>query len=221
MGLDRDKRPIDAVASNVGHCLWTGIVDPARATIVADRLLEPDMFSGWGIRTLASSMAAYNPVSYHNGSIWPHDNALCAAGLGRYGFAQHAHRIIEGQLAVAASAGGRLPELFAGFARDEVPVPGSYPASCSPQAWAAASPLLWLRTLLRLDPWVPHGKVFVAPALPPWIGRLLVDGIRLGDNRLTITVEHDHVSVVDGGGRDLVRVPREPMTAGHAVGSDG
>jgi glycogen debranching enzyme len=221
MGLDADKRPIDAVTSNVGHCLWTGIVDPARAAMVADRLLAPDMFSGWGVRTLASSMAAYNPVSYHNGSVWPHDNALCAAGLGRYGFTEHAHKIIEGQVAVATSAGGRLPELFAGFARDEMPVPGSYPASCSPQAWAAASPLLWLRTLLRLDPWVTHGKVFVAPAMPAWMQRMLVDGIRLGEHRLTITVDHDQVSVVDGGGHDLIRVPRAPLTASHANSPDG
>ncbi|MCU1343944.1 MAG: Amylo-alpha,6-glucosidase, partial [Acidimicrobiia bacterium] len=137
IGLDADKQPIDSLASNMGHCLWTGIVDPDKAEQVAKHLMSPEMFSGWGVRTLATSMAAYNPVSYHNGSIWPHDNAICAAGLSRYGFSEAAHRIIEGQLAVATAGSGRLPELFAGFDRAELPVPASYPTSCSPQAWAA------------------------------------------------------------------------------------
>src|SRR5690606_15299791 len=134
---------------NVGHCLWTGIIDEERAGEVARRLMSDEMFSGWGVRTLGSTMAAYNPVSYHNGSVWPHDNALCAAGLARYGFIEEAHRIIEAQIDVAQAYRGRLPELFAGFERGRPHVPAAYPTSCSPQAWAAAAPLLWLRTMLR------------------------------------------------------------------------
>ncbi len=196
LGLDADKRCIDAVASNAGHCLWTGIVEPERAARVADRLLRDDMCSGWGIRTLASSMPAYNPVSYHNGSVWPHDNALSVAGLVRYGFVEHAHRVIEGQLAAAAAHGDRLPELFAGFGRDDLPVPGSYPSACSPQAWATAAPLLWLRSLLRLDPDAPRGLAWVAPDLPDSIRQLSVHGINIGNDRLDIDVEdgQTHVS---------------------------
>ncbi len=213
LGLDRTGRPIDAVTSNVGHCLWTGIVDPARARAAADRLLADDMFSGWGVRTLASTMAAYNPVSYHNGSVWPHDNAICAAGLARYGLLDHAHRIIEGQLAVASERSGRLPELFAGFGRAELAVPAAYPASCAPQAWAAAAPLLWLRTLLRLDPWVPFDKVWIAPELPAWIERLDVGGIRLGASTLAVHVEGGAVDIDLDGSLQVVRQPRAPLTA--------
>src|SRR4051794_39620532 len=130
-----------------------------KAAQVAERLLSPEMFTGWGVRTLASSMAAYNPMSYHNGSVWPHDNALLAAGLMRYGFVEHAQRIARGLVDAAAFFGGRLPELFCGFDRDEFPAPVPYPTSCSPQAWAAASPLLLLRSLLRFDPAVPGGRL--------------------------------------------------------------
>ena len=199
LGLDRDKRPIDAVTSNPGHCLWTGIVEPERARLLADRLLEDDLFCGWGLRTLGTGMAAYNPVSYHNGSVWPHDNALCAAGLARYGFVDHAHRLIEGQLAAARRYANRLPELFAGFPRDELGVPGTYPASCSPQAWAAASPLLWLRALLRLEPDVPRGRVSIAPSLPPSIRRLQVTGVRIGETVLDVEIDEGATKVTCPG----------------------
>ena len=213
LALDADKRPVDAVCSNIGHCLWTGIVDPERAQSVADRLLAPDSFTGFGIRTMAASMAAYNPVSYHNGSIWPHDNAIVAAGLARYGFVEHAHRIIEGQLAAAAHQGGALPELFAGFGSDELSVPAGYPTSCSPQAWAAAAPLLWLRTLLRLDPWAPHGEVWVDPHLPTSMRRLRVDGIRIAGGTMSVEVYGGDVSVSAGSGLRVVHRPRPPLTA--------
>jgi glycogen debranching enzyme len=212
LGLDRDKRPIDAVTSNPGHCLWTGIADPERAAAVADRLLGPDLFTGWGIRTLGTGMAAYNPVSYHNGSVWPHDNALCAAGLMRYGFVDHAHRVIEGQLAVAAAQQQRLPELFAGFARDEVGVPAAYPASCSPQAWAAGAPLLWLRTMARLDPNVPGGEVHLAPELPRSIRRLRVEDIELGACRLTVSVDDRGTEVEVSGPLAVIQSPRQPLS---------
>jgi glycogen debranching enzyme len=213
LALDADKRPVDAVASNVGHCLWTGIVDPERAAAVADRLLDDTMFSGWGIRTLSSSMRAYNPVSYHNGSVWPHDNALTAAGLMRYGFVEHAHRVITAQLDVAASYEGRLPELFAGFRRDALGVPASYPTSCSPQAWAAAAPLLWLRTMLRLDPWAPRQRLWLDPALPPAIRRLHVEGISIDDGELTIDIDGDDVDIAGLDGYEVVAGARPPHTS--------
>ncbi len=213
MALDGDKRPVDVLASNIGHCLWTGIIDTERARLVADRLLSPAMFTGFGIRTLASSAAAYNPVSYHNGSVWPHDNALAAAGLARYGFVEEAHRVIEAQLDVARSHHGRLPELFAGFERGELAVPASYPTSCSPQAWASASPLLWLRTLLRLDPWASKGKVWIDPQLPDRLRHLVVSGIRIGDQTLTASIDGDEVRIAGTSGLEIIRESRAPLTA--------
>ncbi|HEX2040097.1 MAG TPA: glycogen debranching N-terminal domain-containing protein [Acidimicrobiales bacterium] len=214
MGLDADKRPIDALASNMGHFLWTGIVDTDKAPSVAARLMSDEMFTGWGIRTLASNMGGYNPISYHCGSVWPHDNALIAAGLMRYGFIEEAQRVILAMLDAAMSQGGRLPELFSGLQRDEFPSVVSYPTSCSPQAWAAASPLLFLRTLLRLDPWIPHGKVWLAPSLPEEIGYLRVDRIPLAGRRVTVEVSDGNVKVEGLPAElELVSVPRDPMTA--------
>ncbi|MEV6561766.1 glycogen debranching N-terminal domain-containing protein [Nocardia sp. NPDC051756] len=189
IGLDRDKRPIDALTSNIGHCLWTGIVDDDKAQRVADHLLSPEMFSGWGIRTLATSMGAYNPVSYHNGSVWPHDNAICAAGLMRYGFTEHANQVVSAMLDASTRFGYRLPELFSGFDRAEFDVPVPYPTSCSPQAWAAAAPLLFLRTLLRLEPSVPEGVLSVAPVVPARYLPLRVGGLRVGSDVLSVTVD--------------------------------
>ncbi|HEX3393321.1 MAG TPA: glycogen debranching N-terminal domain-containing protein [Acidimicrobiales bacterium] len=214
MGLDSDKRQIDALASNMGHCLWTGIIEEEKAPLVATQLLAPEMFSGWGVRTLADSMTGYNPVSYHNGSIWPHDNAIIAAGLMRYGFVDEAHRVIMAMLDAAEGQGHRLPELFGGLSRQEVRFPVSYPSSCSPQAWSAATPLLFLRTLLRLDPWMPHGKLWLDPVLPERIGRLRVDRIPLGGRRVTVDVDGDNVKV-EGLPPEVewVRHPRKPLTA--------
>ncbi len=214
MGLDADKRPIDALASNIGHCLWTGIVDVDKAQAVADRLLSPEMFTGWGIRTLGRTMDGYNPLSYHVGSVWPHDNAIIAAGLVRYGFVDEAHQVIGGLLRAATSFNHRLPELFGGLSSDEVPFPVPYPSSCSPQAWSAASPLLFLRSILRLEPWVPHGKVWLAPVLPPWMKRLRIERIPLGGHR--VTVEADGTGVHIEGLPSTIAVvghPREPLTA--------
>jgi glycogen debranching enzyme len=213
MGLDRDKKPIDALTSNIGHCLWTGILDADKADAVARKLLSPDLFSGWGVRTLGASMTGYNPISYHCGSVWPHDNAIVAAGLMRYGYVREAQRVIMAVLDAAMGQGGRLPELFSGLERMELPLVVSYPTSCSPQAWAAASPLLMLRTLLRLDPWVPRGKVWLHPALPEQITRLHVGRIPLAGARVSVTVEGDKVAV-EGLPDDLelVDAPRHPLT---------
>ncbi|MFJ5515750.1 glycogen debranching N-terminal domain-containing protein [Streptomyces griseoluteus] len=189
VGLDRDKRPIDALASNMGHCLWTGIADRDKAERVAERLLSPEMFTGWGVRTLATTMGAYNPMSYHNGSVWPHDNAILATGLMRYGFVDQAQRVATGILDAAETFGGRLPELFCGFDRGEYPVPVPYPTSCSPQAWAAATPVQLMRALLRMDPWVTHGQVWVAPAWPDRYGHLSVNNIPLAGGRVQVEVD--------------------------------
>ncbi|HEX4863643.1 MAG TPA: glycogen debranching N-terminal domain-containing protein, partial [Acidimicrobiales bacterium] len=213
MGLDRDKKPIDALASNMGHCLWTGILDADKADLVAKKLVSPDLFSGWGVRTLGASMVGYNPISYHCGSVWPHDNAIVAAGLMRYGYVREAQRVIMAMIDAAIAQGGRLPELFSGLDRMELPLVVSYPTSSSPQAWAAASPLLMLRTMLRLDPWVPRGKVWLHPAVPEQIGRLRVGRIPLAGARVTVSVEGDDVSV-EGLPDDLelVDAPRHPLT---------
>ena len=215
MGLDAEKRPIDALASNMGHCLWTGIVDQDKAHRVAHHLLSPEMFSGWGIRTLATSMTGYNPISYHCGSVWPHDNAIVAAGLMRYGFVGAAQAVVLALLDAAETQVGRLPELFSGIERSEFAGVVSYPTSCSPQAWAAASPLLFLRTLLRLDPWVPHGKVWLAPVIPDEIGHLRVERIPLAGSRMSVDVDHG-VAKVEGLPPDLelINEPRDPLTAG-------
>lgn len=211
VALDRDKRPVDACASNMGHCLWSGIVDADKAASVADHLLAPRMFSGWGVRTLATDMGAYNPASYHNGSVWPHDNALIAAGLMRYGFVEHAQRLAGGLLDAAEHFGGRMPELFCGFARDEYAVPIAYPTSCSPQAWASATPLYLMRTLLRYDPALADGTVWLSPALPADIGRLRFENVPLGGRRVRFDIAPDAVAV-DGlpDGVVLRREPRAP-----------
>src|SRR5579875_470909 len=197
VGLGPDKRPIDSLTSNIGHCLWTGIVDREKAAEIARHLIDPNMFAGWGIRTLASSMGAYNPMSYQNGSVWPHDTAISAAGLMRYGFVEEAQKIISGLLDAADHFGGRLPELFCGFDRGEFAFPVAYPTSCSPQAWAAASVFCMVRTLLGLDPSIPRGELAVAPNLPPRIGNLRVENVPLADQRVTIEVSGDEVLVED------------------------
>lgn len=219
IALDRHKRPVDACASNMGHCLWSGIVDDDKAPFVAERLLSPQMFTGWGVRTLASDMGAYNPASYHNGSVWPHDNALIAAGLMRYGFVEEAQKIVFGLLEAATFFDGRLPELFCGFDRSLYQEPVSYPNSCSPQAWAAATPLYLIRTLLRFDPCVPTKNVWLAPALPDNFGHLLVENIPLAGSRVSIDVSNN--SVVVSGLRDDLTLHREPRSVGAEIADLG
>ena len=191
VGLDAEKRPIDALASNMGHALWTGIIDADKVAPVARHLCSPELFSGYGIRTLATSMGAYNPASYHNGSVWPHDTAVCVAGLVRYGFTDLAQRVAAGLFEAASYFAGRLPELFCGFDRRDVPGPVPYPSSCSPQAWASAAPIGVLSALLGLEPDVPRGLLHVAPALPPEWGAVSVEDVRLGDRRLDVAVAAD------------------------------
>jgi glycogen debranching enzyme len=217
VGLDADKKPIDSLTSNIGHCLWTGIVDEDKARRVAEALVSPSMFTGWGLRTLCRDNGGYNPISYHCGSVWPHDTTIVAAGLARYGFDGAAQQLIFGLLDAASVQGGRLPELFSGLDRDELTVPVGYPTSCSPQAWAAASPLLCLRTLLRLDPWIPYGKIWLSPNLPETIGYLKVEGIPLAGSRVTVEVGSGVTGGVSITGLppeiEVIREPRRPSTA--------
>ncbi|MGH9102762.1 MAG: amylo-alpha-1,6-glucosidase, partial [Acidimicrobiales bacterium] len=195
MALDREKQQVDAIASNMGHCLWAGIIDSDRIAAVSGRLMSPDLFSGWGIRTLSTSMARYDPLSYHNGSVWPHDTAICVAGLRRAGRADDASHLASGLLEAAAATGGELPELFSGIGRDEAPVPVGYPGSCRPQAWASASPLLILRSLLGLEPDIPSGRIHLDPVLPPTSTALRLDSVSIAGRTITFEVDGDATTV--------------------------
>ena len=183
MALDGDKRHLDAIASNAGHCLWSGIASPARARDVADRLMSPAMFSGWGIRTYAEGQPGYNPIGYHTGSVWPHDTSIVAAGLKRYGFHDESNRLV-GRVFEAAQKFDeyRLPELFCGFDRDESPQPVPYPVACSPQAWAAGASFLFVETMLGLRAHAASNELELHhPNLPDWIGKITLTNLRIGD----------------------------------------
>jgi glycogen debranching enzyme len=170
LALDQDKRQVDSLTSNIGHLLFSGIVEERRAAATARALMRPDMFSGWGIRSMSNEDGGYNPLSYHCGSVWPHDTAICAAGLRRYGFDDEAARVCEALLDAAAAFSNQLPEVFAGFARDQAGVPVEYPDALKPQSWAAGAPLLLIRTLLGLE--ASGGTVRSKPHLPPSIEKL-------------------------------------------------
>jgi glycogen debranching enzyme len=191
IALDGRKQPVDSLASNMGHCLWCGIVDDDKAPLVAKQLVDAPLWNGFGIRTLATTMGAHNPMSYHNGSVWPHDSAIAAAGLMRYGFVEQAQKVALGILDAARQFGNRLPELFCGFDRADFPAPIPYPTSCSPQAWAAAAPILLVRTLLRLQPDLPANKIQLGPALPKQMLPLRIDNLPLGEHRLGLDVRAD------------------------------
>jgi glycogen debranching enzyme len=170
LALDGEKNQVDSMTSNTGHLLWSGIVDERRARTVVRRLLRPDMFTGWGIRSMSSDDAGYNPLEYHNGTVWPHDTAICAEGMRRYGFRDEASALSTALLEAAERFSSQLPEVFAGFARDDSDVPVEYPDALKPQSWAAAAPLLALRTLLGLD--VVDGKLRSRPHVPEKLGKL-------------------------------------------------
>ena len=195
VALDGRKRQVDACASNMGHCLVYGLIDEDKAPQVVEHLMSPEMFSGWGIRTLATDMGAYNPASYHNGSVWPHDNALIASGLLRYGFIAEAQRISTALLEAAEYSGGRLPELFCGFSRDQVAEPVPYPTACSPQAWAATTPIRLVTSLMRYDTHVSLGGVWVDPVLPESYGDLHISNAPLAGGRITIDIANAVPSV--------------------------
>jgi glycogen debranching enzyme len=191
--LDADKRQIRTVMSNPGHGLYCDIVDEDKAVALAKRLLAPDMFSGWGIRTMSKAAAAYNPMSYHNGSVWPHDNALIAAGLKRYGFARSTNRVATALFDAAIQADYlRLPELFCGFTRRTPNRPVSYPVACSPQAWAAGSPFLMLQALLGISARAHENLLTVnKPHLPTWLNTVEVRNLAVGDSRISLVFRRE------------------------------
>jgi len=191
--LDRDKRQVRTVVSNPGHALYCHIIDPDKAVAVAKRLLAPDMFSGWGIRTMSKTAAAYNPMSYHNGSVWPHDNALIAAGLKRYGFARSTNRVATALFDAAIHGQQlRLPELFCGFTRRTPNRPVSYPVACSPQAWAAGAPFLMLQAMLGISARAHENLLTVnKPHLPTWLNTVEVRNLAIGGSRISLVFRRE------------------------------
>jgi glycogen debranching enzyme len=170
LALDADGEQVDSLTSNNGHLLWSGIVDKSKAKSVVQHLLGPQLFSGWGVRTLAEGEGRYNPIGYHVGTVWPFDNSFIAWGLRRYGYVKEAAQVAAGVLDAAEYFQGRLPEAFGGYDRSLTKYPVQYPTACSPQAWSTGAPLLFLRTMLGLEPSGEH--LVVDPALPVGIGHV-------------------------------------------------
>ena len=200
VGLDGDKRRIDSMTSNMGHLLWSGIVPEERAAVVAGQLMSDAMFSGWGVRTLSTHDRGYNPIGYHIGTIWPHDNAILALGLARSGFRDEANRIALAQLEAAAFTGYRLPEAFAGFDRWVSRFPVPYPTACSPQAWATAAPFVFVQAMLGLE--ARDGELRLDPRVPDEIGRIDI-------RRLPALGTEWEVEAISGEG-DVRRADVEP-----------
>jgi glycogen debranching enzyme len=196
LALDRDKRRVDSVTSNLGHLLWSGIVPEARAARVAELLLSPELFSGWGVRTMSTADGGFNPISYHCGTVWPHDNSIAVAGLHRYGFHQQANTIMAAMVDAAQHFSDfRLPEVFAGYDRHTAPFPIEYPTASSPQAWAAGAPLLMLRAALGVRP-DPHSRTLkVDPHLPPFVHQLRLSGCLAFDQLYEIEVVEGRAQV--------------------------
>ena len=183
LALDGDKRRVDSLTSNIGHLLWSGIVDADKAQPVVDQLMGDRLFSGWGVRTMAEGEGGYNPIEYHNGTVWPHDNSFIAAGLRRYGYTAEAARLSFAVLEAATYFQSRLPEAFAGYPRQLTGVPVEYPTASSPQAWATGTPLLLLRAMLGLEP--GNNGPLSDPELPNGIESLHLDGVPGPWNRPT------------------------------------
>ena len=198
LALDGEKRRVDSLCSNVGHLLWSGIVPPERVETIVDQLMGDGLWSGWGVRTMSADDTAYNPLSYHNGTVWPHDNSLIAAGLARYGRWPEAQRIARRMLEAATWFRYQLPEVFAGLPRTETPFPIAYPTAARPQAWAAGTPVLLLRVLLGLEP-DPGRHVLesVAPSqLPSWVGDVRLGGVRAFGRAWDVVVQDGGTRVV-------------------------
>jgi glycogen debranching enzyme len=199
LALDGDKKPCHISTSNAGHCLFSGIATQKHAEKTAKTLLSEEMFSGWGIRTLATSEARYNPMSYHNGSIWPHDNALIAYGFSRYGLREEVLKVLTGTFDTAIfSEGMRLPELFCGFPKRRGEGPTAYPVACSPQAWAVASVFMLLQACLgiRIDA-RKNTIYFEKPALPGYLSDITIRNLKVKDQEIGLHIQKrmDEVSV--------------------------
>jgi glycogen debranching enzyme len=224
LALDPEKRPVRAVSSNVGHCLATGILDRERLPRVVDRLFAPDMFSGWGIRTLSARHAAYDPLSYHRGTVWAVENATICFGLRRFGFDAEAVRLARAMFDLAGLyTGGRIPETVGGYSREEHPTPGAYPRSNTPQLWNASSFVLLVQSLLGLVPYAAWHALVVDPVLPEWLPALDLAGIRIGGTTASLRFWRDdagrsHARVLEKDGPlHLVRQP-PPEALGIGLG---
>jgi glycogen debranching enzyme len=193
LALDGAKKPCAVRSSNAGQLLFTGIVGPERAIKLAAGLLRPQLFSGWGIRTVSSKERRYNPMSYHNGSIWPHDNALIALGFGRYELKSAVAQVFTAMFEAAAYMDlRRLPELFCGFQRRRGRGPTLYPVACSPQAWASGAPFLMLQASLGLEFDVARNEIRLrSPCLPQFLEEVAVSNLRLGDSSVDLTVHRE------------------------------
>ena len=223
--LDGDKKKVLSVASNVGHCLWSGIVPAERAKKVVARLVAPDMWTGWGIRTLSADHPAYNPYNYQTGSVWPHDNALIAAGFKYYGFGAEAARIAH-DISIAAShfPFNQLPELYTAFPRDEYGFPVQYIGANVPQAWAAGSAFMLTQALLGFMPDAPRHKLYVDPLLPSWLPDLTVRDLCIGNHRMDIRFwregERTEFEVIRGDRTVVERCDMAAMIARLRIASD-
>ncbi|HZC02436.1 MAG TPA: glycogen debranching N-terminal domain-containing protein [Gammaproteobacteria bacterium] len=193
MALDAEKRPVRSIGSNPGHALGVGLVPREQARIVADRLMAPELFSGWGVRTLSTQHPAYNPYGYHLGTVWPVENATFALGFKRYGLDGHLERLVTGLFSAAGHFQDlRLPEALGGHALDQSPVPTLYPMSNSPQAWSASATVQLVQTLLGLYPFAPAQTLtLVRPRLPAWLDAVTVRRVRVGDARVSIRFERE------------------------------
>lgn len=191
LALDPEKRPVASISSNPIHALGVGIIPPHKAPQVADRLLAPDLFSGWGIRTLSADHPAFNPFGYHLGTVWPVENATAAIGFKRYGLEDHLDALLAGMFgAVAHGRALRLPEAISGLDRDDVPYPVAYPRGCSPQAWSASAIVQLVQTMLGLYPFAPASILaLVRPRLPEWLPSLTIRGLRVGDATVSLRFE--------------------------------
>jgi glycogen debranching enzyme len=197
LALDAEKERVDALTSNIGHLLWSGIVPPERADAIVDQLMGEELWSGWGVRTMSAADAGFNPLAYHNGTVWPHDNSLIAWGLARYGRWADAQRIVRRLLHASSYFDHQLPEVFAGFTRTETPFPIPYPTAARPQAWAAGTPVLLLQLLLGLEPDRRlHVLGTTAPEdIPSWAGALRLSGVRAFDKAWDVHLEDGRVTI--------------------------
>ena len=213
-GLDAEKRPIRALTSNGAHCLPTGIVRSDHIPRLVRRLFEPDLFSGWGIRTLSSRNPAYNPLDYHLGSVWPVENATILFGLRRYGFNERALQLTRALYDLSRLwPGGRIPECVGGYSRDELGHPGTYPRANAPQTWNQSVYVIMVQSLLGLVPYAPLRLLLVDPVLPPWLPEVTVKRLRIGAATLTLRFQRDasgesHFEVVEQNG--ALRIIRQP-----------
>lgn len=195
MALDHDKRPVDGIASNMGHLLMSGLLDPEEEAQVAARLGGPGMASGWGLRTLSTASGGYNPLSYHCGAVWPHDTAIAVWGLARTGHVAAATTLLRGLVRAAPAFNYRLPELFSGISSQASPHPVPYPTACRPQAWAAGGALLLVRALLGVEAGVPQGRITLRPLTPAPYERLELTGMPLAGGTFDVRLSHGQVTV--------------------------